>query len=135
MCNICHETKVCIVTGIKLQLGYLLLYAANTLFFRKQMQTFVVILNMARRRVLQHRKLTLKLKCVFICLQISTRILGVSFICRYCYLLIPVSTLSWKGLMMIHNKFMKHRMIGHRNASIFANRNLKNRRKDKYIYF
>ena len=111
MCNICHETKVCIVTGIKHQLGYLLLYAANTLFFKKQMQTFVVILNMARRRVLQHRKLTLKLKCVFICLQISTRILGVSFICRYCYLLIPVSTLSWKGLMMIHNKFLKHRII------------------------
>ena len=105
MCNISHETKVCIVTGIKHQLGYLLLYAANTLFFKKQMQTFVVILNMARRRVLQHRKLTLKLKCVFICLQISTRILGVSFICRYCYLLISVSILSWKGLMMIHNKF------------------------------
>ena len=111
MCNICHETKVCIVTGIKHQLGYLLLYAANTLFFGKQMQTFVLILNMARRRVLQHRKLTLKLKCVFICLQISTRILGVSFICRYCYRLIPVSTLSWKGLMMIHNKCLMHRVL------------------------
>ena len=123
MCNICHETKVCIVTGIKLQLGYLLLYAANTLFFRKQMQTFVVILNMARRRVLQHRKLTLKLKCVFICLQISTRILGVSFICRYCYLLISFSTLSWKGLMMIHNKFLKHRInqLEHPKASQYAN--------------
>ena len=88
MCNICHKTKVCILARIKLQLGYLLLYAANTLFFKKQMQTFVVILNMARRRVLQHRKLTLKLKCVFICLQISTKILGVSLKCRYCYLVI-----------------------------------------------
>ena len=96
MCSICHETKVCIVTGIKHQLGYLLLYAANTLFFGKQMQTFVLILNMARRRVLQHRKLTLKLKCVFICLQISTRILGVSFICRYYSHLLLVSNLSRK---------------------------------------
>ena len=126
MCNICHETKVCIVTGIKHQLGYLLLYAANTLFFRKQMQTFVVILNMARRRVLQHRKLTLKLKCVFICLQISTKILGVSIICRYYYLFLFVSTLSRKELRIKYNKF---RNIGHRNASVVASKILRNRSK------